>query len=197
MSASQRPHRGLRGAVLWAFTAFQPEAPFELVDVDGNGRLYPDAPAVALAIKDGELAQTPTFKVAAKLRPLVILQNRPRSVLPEYAALKLTRFSKLDADDQQRVRDGREPALFHLPLDKGKYGLTQENAIDLNSLVRIHQSAIVTSPVGRLDEHEIDILGRRLAGFLDIDLEPEIREGVIERWERLVAAQQARHRPSS
>jgi hypothetical protein len=197
VSASPPPHRGLRGAVLWAFTAFQPEAPFELVDVNGNDRLFPDATGIARAIKDGELAQVPKFKVAAKLRPLVILQDRPRGVLPEYAALKLTRFTKLAADDQQRIRDGLEPALFHLPLNKGKYGLTQENAIDLNSLVRIHQSAIVTSPVGRLDENEIDVLGRRLARFLDIDLEPAIREGVIERWERLVAAQQARRRSSN
>jgi hypothetical protein len=197
VSASPPPRRGLRGAVLWAFTAFQPEAPFELVDVHGNDRLYSDAPAVARAIKDGELAQVPRFKVAPKLRPLVILQDRPRGVLPEYAALKLTRFTKLGADDQQRVRDGLESALFHLPLNKGKYGLAQENAIDLNSLVRIHQSAIVTSPVGGLDENEIDVLGRRLARFLDIDLEPAIREGVLERWEQLVAARQASRRSSS
>jgi hypothetical protein len=197
VNAPPPPLRGLRGAVLWAFTAFQPEAPFELVDVYGDDRLFPDAPAVARAIKDGELAQAPRFKVAAKLRPLVILQDRPRGVLPEYAALKLTRFTKLDANDQRRVRDGLEPALFHLPLNKGKYGLTQENAIDLNSLVRIHQSAIVTSPVGRLDENEIDVLGRRLARFLDIDLQPAIRKGVIERWGQLVAAQQARRRSAS
>jgi hypothetical protein len=189
------PRRGLRGAVLWAFTAFQPQAPFELVDVNGDDRLYPEAPSVARAIKGGELARAPTFKVAAKLRPLVILQDRPRGVLPEYAALKLTRFTKLDAGDQQRVREGKEPALFHLPLNKGKYGLSQENAIDLNSLVRIHQSAIITSPVGHLDENEIDVLGRRLARFLDIDLEPAIRQGVIKRWEQLVAAQQAGRQP--
>jgi hypothetical protein len=187
----------LRGAVLWAFTAFQPEAPFELIDLNGEYRLYPDAPAVARAIKDGELAHVSRFRVAAKLRPLVILQDRPRGVLPEYAALKLTRFGKLGADDQQRIRDGQEPALFHLPINRSKYGLAHENAIDLNSLVRIHQSAIVTSPVGRLDENEIDVLGRRLARFLDIDLEPAIREGIIERWEELVAAQRARRHPSS
>jgi hypothetical protein len=63
--------------------------------------------------------------------------------------------------------------------------------------VRVHRSALVTGPVGRLDEHEIDVLGRRLATFLDIDLEQAIREGVIARWEKLVAAQQARHRPST
>jgi hypothetical protein len=110
-------------------------------------------------------------------------------VLPEYAALKLARFTKLKAGDQQRVRDGKDEALFYLPLNRAKYGLEQENAIDLNSLVRVHRSAIVTQPVGRLDANEIDVLGRRLAHFLDVDLEPAIREGVIERWQKLVATQ--------
>jgi hypothetical protein len=36
-----------------------------------------------------------------------------------------------------------------------------------------------------------------LARFLDIDLQPAIREGVLERWEQLVAAQRARRRSSS
>ncbi len=193
MNSSPSSHRGLRGAVVWAFTAFQPEAPFELIDVHGKIGSYADAPTVARAIRDGELAPVPTFEVPAKLRPLVILQDRPRGVLPEYAALKLTRFTKLNAGDQQRVRDGNEPALLHLPHNEEKYGLRQENAVDLNSLVRVHQSALVTGPIGRLDENEIDVLGRRLAKFLDIDLERAIREGVIERWQKLVA-KQARQR---
>jgi hypothetical protein len=185
----------MRGAIAWAFTAFQPEVPFELVGVDGHARSYPTALAVAHAIRGGELAQTPTFNVAAKLRPLVFLQDRPRGALPEYAALKLARLTKLDGRDQQRVRDGHEPALFHLPVHEAKYGLAKENAIDLNSLVRVHRSAIVTRPVGYLDDNEVDVLGRRLATFLDIDLEPAIRDGVMERWEKLVATQQARRTP--
>ncbi len=189
------PSRGMRGAIAWAFTAFQPEAPFELVGVDGRARSYQTARAVAQAIGGGELAPTPAFNVAAKLRPLVFLQDRPRGALPEYAALKLARLTKLDARDQQRVRDDHEPALFHLRVDKAKYGLAQENAVDLNSLVRVHHSAIVTRPVGYLDENEVDVLGRRLATFLDIDLEPAIRDGVVERWEKLVALQQARRKP--
>ncbi len=184
----------MRGAVVWAFTAFQAEAPFEPVGVDGATRAYADAAAVARAVRDGELARVPIFRVPAKLRPVVLLQDRPRGALPEYSALKLTRFTKLRAPEQQRVRDGDEPALFHLPADKSKYGLAQENAVDLNSLVRVHHSAIVTRPVGHLDTTEIDVLGRRLAAFLDIDLEPAIREGVIQRWQKLVAAQQQRRR---
>jgi hypothetical protein len=194
VSIPGRP-RGLRGAIAWAFTTYQPEAPFELVGLDGQARSYPTAPDVARAIRANELAPTPTFHVEAKLRPLVLLQDRPLGALPEYAALKLARFAKLNAPERQRVRDGDEPALFHLPLDKVKYGLSQENAVDLNSLVRVHRSAIVTSPVGYLDLNQVDVLGRRLATFLDIDLEPAIRTGVLERWERLVAAQQARRGP--
>lgn len=189
------PARGMRGAIAWAFTAFQPEAPFELVGIDGRTRSYPTALAVAQAIKGGELAQSPTFNVAAKLRPLVFLQSRPRGALPEYAALKLARLTKLDERDRQRVRDGYESALFYLPVNRARYGLAQENAVDLNSIVRVHLSALVTRPVGYLDDNETDVIGRRLAGFLDIDLEPAIRDGVIERWEKLVATQRARRRP--
>lgn len=137
----------------------------------------------------------PTFGVAAKLRPLVFLQDRPRGVLPEFAALKLTRFSKLGEGDQQRVRDGGEPALLHLRVDRPRYGLSQENAIDLNSLVRVHRSALVTRPVGYLDANEIEVLGRRLATFLDVDLDRAIQEGVLARWEKLVATQRARRKP--
>lgn len=193
MTAASAP-RGMRGAIVWAFTAFQPEAPFELVGRDGSTRAYADAATVARAVRDGELSPLPTFRVPAKLRPVVLLQDRPRGALPEYAALKLTRFTKLGGPEQQRVRNGDEPALFYLPVDQPKYGLAQENAVDLNSLVRVHRSAIVTRPVGYLDTNDIDVLGRRLAAFLDIDLQPAIREGVIERWEKLVAAQQQRRR---
>ena len=189
MTAANAP-RGMRGAIVWAFTAFQPEAPFELADADGISRTYADAADVARAIRDGELDNVPRFHVPAKLRPVVLLQDRPRGALPEYAALKLARFTKLNHADQERVRNGDEAALFYLRQDKPKYGLRQENAVDLNSLVRVHRSALVTGPVGYLDENEIDVLGRRLATFLDIDLAPAIREGVIERWEKLVAAQQ-------
>jgi len=189
---STAPARGYRGAVVWALTAFQPEAPFTLVGQDGATRPYPTAAEVAKAVGSGELADVPTFQAPAKIRPLVLLQDRPRGKLPEYAALKLARFTKLNEADQERVRNGDEPALFHLPENKPKYGLNQENAIDLNSLVRMHQSAIVTKPVGRLDRNEIDALGRRLAKFLDIDLGPEIQAGINERWDAVVKAQKAR-----
>lgn len=181
--------RGMRGALAWALTAFQPEAPFTLTATDGQVRSYATAAEVAAAVKAQDLAATPTFHVEAKLRPLLFLQDRPRGVLPEFAALKLTRLSKLREADGARVRSGDEPALFPLGRNKGKYGLEEENAIDLNSLVRVHRSCVVTRPVGYLDDGEMAVVGRRLATLLDIDLEPAIREGVVHRWEALVARQ--------
>ena len=189
---SSTPGIAFRGAVVWAFTAFQPEAPFDLAGQDGAARSYPNAVEVAKAVKNGALADPPTFQVPAKIRPLVLLQDRPRGQLPEYAALKLARFTKLNDAEQQRVRDGEEPALFYLAKDEARYGLKQENAVDLNSLVRVHASSILTKPVGHLDVNEVDVLGRRLAKFLDIDLGPDIKAGIAERWEAIVAAQQAR-----
>lgn len=186
------PSRGMRGAIVWAFAGFQPGAPFDVVDSGGEVRSYPAVGELAEAMKKGELPQAARFLVQAKLRPVVLLQDRPRGRLPEFAALKLARFTKLARANQQQIRAGGDDALFYLPLNRSKYGLKQENAVDLNSLVRLHQSVIVTSPVGYLDENEIDVLGRRLAKFLDIDLGPAIRQGVIDRWEQLVAAQQQR-----
>lgn len=190
--SAQPPARGMRGAVVWDLTAFQPEAPFELVGQDGVSRSYSTAVEVARAVRSGELAQAPPFMVPAKLRPVVLLQDRPRGELPEYAALKTTRFTKLSAAEQQKVRNGDAPALFHLAKNKAKYGLGEENAIDLNSLVRVHTSAIVTTPVGYLDRNEMDVLGRRLARFLDIDLARDIQAGIDARWEAIVEAHRAR-----
>jgi len=56
----------------------------------------------------------------------------------------------------------------------------------------MHQSAIVTKPVGHLDRNELDALGRRLAKFLDIDLGPEIQAGINERWDEIVEARKVR-----
>ena len=186
----------MRGAIVWALTGFQPEAPFRALGRAGDLLTFATATELAEALRDGRLQTASDFLVGAKLRPVVLLQERPRGVLPEFAGLKLSRFTKLAPRDQQRIRDREERTLFYLPHDERKYGLKQENAVDLNSLVRLHRSTLVTRPIGHLDEQEIDVLGRRLAECLDIDLTPAIRQGIIDRWEQLVAAQQQRRPPT-
>lgn len=185
--------RPLRGKIVYAFTSFVPEAPFEIINPSGSRASYRSTAEILEAIKADELsADTQEYVVAAKLRPVVVLQDRPRGVLREYAALKLTRLNKLSEEARKRVRQQHEPALFFLDHGNARYGLKQDNAVDLNSLVRIHETAILPGQLGELDANEIDVLGRRLAVYLDIDLGAAIREGVLKRFAELAAEQRRR-----
>ncbi|MFM9019619.1 MAG: hypothetical protein ACKORG_09330 [Actinomycetota bacterium] len=133
---------------------------------------------MAEAIGRDEMPVTHTCLVDAKIRPVVILQGRPRGSLPDYAALKLTRLAKLSSAERDRVRAHASPDRLYLPEDPDRYGLPTENAIDVNSLVRVHRDAIV-AVAGRLDAHQVTTLGHKLAAALDIDLRGPIREGVM------------------
>jgi len=123
---------------VWALVAFQPEAPFEL-----DGSSYPTVADVSRAMRRGSLQSTPTLLVEIKLRPVLVLQDRPRGAIPEYAALKLTRLTKVSSAARRQIRDGRASSYAYL--GAGRYGLRHENAIDLTSLVRVHRSAIVNA----------------------------------------------------
>ncbi len=169
---------------MWATTTFQPEAPFRVMRADGSIAVFDTVHHLAEAIGQHKISIAHTFLVDAKIRPVVILQGRPRGALPEYAALKLTRLAKLTDDGRKRVRQGLYPDLLYLAEDAGKYGLPTENAIDVNSLVRVHRDAII-AVAGRLDSAEITTLGHKLAAALDIDLRGPIREGVVAHLEAL------------
>jgi hypothetical protein len=82
------------------------------------------------------------------------------------------------------LRQGLYPDLLYLAQDPGKYGLPTENAVDVNSLVRVHRDAIV-AVAGHLDGGEVAALGHKLAAALDIDLRGPIREGVVAHLEAL------------
>jgi hypothetical protein len=174
----------LRGAIVWATTTFQPEAPFRVMRPDGSIAVFAGAAELAEAVGLGEVPVTHTLLSDAKIRPLVILQGRPRGALPDYAALKLTRLAKVPSDRRDMVREDRYPDLLYLPEDPGKYGLPTENAVDVNSLVRVHRDAIV-AVAGRLDPQQVTTLGYKLAAALDIDLRGPIREGVMAHLEAL------------
>lgn len=174
----------LRGAIVWASTTFQPEAPFRVMRRDGSVASFATAGDLAEAIARDDLPTTHTFLIDAKIRPLVILQGRPRAALPDYAALKLTRLAKLPRESRELVRRDLYPDLLYLEEDPARYGLPTENAVDVNSLVRVHRDAIL-SVAGRLDPHQVVTLGHKLAAALDIDLRGPIREGVMAHLEAL------------
>jgi hypothetical protein len=177
---------GLRGAIVWALVAYVPEAPFRLWlgDNVSTGEI-PDAVTFAHQVQKQGLEPEQSFVVPGKLRPVLLMQDRPRKVLKEVVALRMVRLEKLSAEQQNRIRRHEEPSLFHLPVARNKYGLSQEVAVDLNALVRVHASAMLPKAVGHLDDAELRVLGERLVEHLDIDLEPLLARLVEERLEAL------------
>lgn len=181
-----QPAAGLRGAIVWAIVAYVPEAPFRLWLGEGNplGEIA-SAGAFAHQVRRQGFDAEQTFLVKGKLRPVLLLQDRPRRALREIVALRMVRLETLTEPQQASIRDQREPSLFHLPVRTAKYGLSKEMAIDLNALVRVHVSAILPKAVGRLDDNELRVIGQRLVEHLDIDLEPLLARLVEERLETL------------
>jgi len=179
---------GLRGAILWALVGFVPEAPFRLWHGDKQRHSsLPDARTFGEQARHQGLDAQQTFLVEGKLRPVVLLQDRPRNVLREIVALRMIRLESLPDPEQSSIREQREPSLFHLPLRESKYGLSKEMAVDLNALVRVHATALLPRAVGRLDDNEMRVIGHRLVQHLDIDLEPLLARLVDERLEQLTS----------
>jgi len=177
---------GLRGAIVWALVGFVPEAPFRVWNgEDHPTATVPDARTFAQQVREQGLDAQQTFLVDGKLRPVVLLQDRPRRVLREIVGLRMVRIETLPGPAQTSIREQREPSLFHLPARPPKYGLSKEMAVDLNALVRVHATAMLPRAVGRLDDHEMRVIGQRLAEHLDIDLEPLLARLVEERLELL------------
>ena len=181
--------RGLRGAIVWAIAPYAPTAPFRIWGgPDQPVAVVETATDLARMALERGLDPEQTFLTAGKLRPVVILQDRPRRALPEYAALRIVRLEGLPRAGQEAIRAGREPSLFYLKAGRAKYGMTKEGAIDLNSLLRIHESAIAGRPIGRLDADEMRAVGESLAQHLDIDLTLLVERKIRERMARLAAA---------
>jgi mRNA-degrading endonuclease toxin of MazEF toxin-antitoxin module len=181
----------LRGAIVWAIAPYAPQAPFRI----WGGEAQPvatlaDATEFARLVSRRGLDAEQTFLAPGKLRPVVVLQERPRHALPEHVALRIVRLEELEPQRRQAIREQREPSLFYLRVQPARYGMTKEGAIDLNALIRIHESAIAGAPIGRLDANELRVIGERLAEHLDLDLEALIERKARELLERIAARRQ-------
>jgi hypothetical protein len=98
-----------------------------------------------------------------KARPVLVITP----VLPEYdevLALRLCRLEKLSTDVvRQEVREGRDPALFHMRPERFP-GLPVENAAIVTSLLRLPVEALDRrESLGALDENELRVLHERVA----------------------------------
>lgn len=175
-----------RGALAWAIVACVPDTPHRLWCGDGVKPLeLPDAASLAREVSHQSPQLDRALLVEARLRPVLLLQDRPRDVLRDAVALAVVGLEQLSDAQRASVREQREPSLFHLPVRPNKYGLHREMAVDLNALVRIGASAILPRSVGRLDDNEMRVIGERLVEHLDIDLELVIARQVEERLAQL------------
>jgi hypothetical protein len=159
-----------KGAIVWAISPFEIKPPFRVIEHDGTETRLHDAQALARKVFKKEMAGDFEIAIGAKLRPVLLLQDRPTGRFEDFAALRLLRIEKFDPADQQTIRNGDEEALFYLGHDKRKYGMDKEYAVILTSLHRVHRDAIVGDPVGAVDQAEFRTLCERLARVSDLDL---------------------------
>lgn len=165
---TERPD--MRGAIVWAISGYTVQPPFRVIEPDGTETQYPDASRLAHAVRSGMMPGEFELAVPAKLRPVVLLQDRPRGRFADFAALRLVRLEKLDPRDRDIIRAGKEPSLVHLGHDEAKYGLNREYAVLISSLHRVDVGAIQGKPVGAVDQTELRVIGERLTTALDLDL---------------------------
>jgi hypothetical protein len=161
---------GVKGAIVWAVSLFDAKEPFRVIEHDGTETRHDDAASLARRVNARELAGHFELAVGAKLRPVLLLQERPAGRFQDHAALRLTRLEKFAARDQEVIRNGDEETLFYLGHNKAKYGMDKEYAVVLTSLHRVHRSAIATKPIGAVDQAEYRTICERLVKVSDLDL---------------------------
>lgn len=166
---SQHKLPGLQGAIVWAMVLYENEAPFQVVEEAGATTNFATVRDVSEALRDRSLDPEFKVQVGAKVRPVLILQDRPKRALREFAALKLTRLAKLSAEDQQAVREQQAPSFFHIK-DPAKFGSKVEQAVDLLALTRVHESAIVRHKYAKVDVNEFRVICERLVRIMDLDV---------------------------
>lgn len=159
-----------KGSIVWAISTFEVKQPFRVLEHDGTETRLPDAQTLAHKVLNKEISGDFELAIGAKLRPVVLLQNRPAGRFEDFAALRLMRLEKLGPADQKAIRGGEEETLFYLGHDKRKYGMDKEYAVLLTSLHRVHRSAIASDPVGAVDEAEFRTICERLAKVSNLDL---------------------------
>jgi len=157
------------GHCYWAVAPYSPRPPFRLY---GEG-MAPKQVSSPTPFVDAARKGMSEFVVLTpvKARPVLVIT----SVLPEYdevLALRLRRLEKLSSDVvRQQVRDGGDPALFHMRPERFP-GLPSENAAIVTSLLRLPAEALDRrESLGVLDENELRVLHERVVRAHDLKLD--------------------------
>lgn len=166
-----------RGAIVWALTLFENEAPFRVTAPSHLRGHFRTATALVQALGEGEVAR---LTVGAKARPVLLLQSRPLGRLPDLVALKLVRLSRLRSTVRARIEAQASPLFWFLGPDPTAYGLREQAAVDAAALVRVHPSALLGRPVTTIDDDAFAAVSERLARALELDLAGLVRREAAE-----------------
>jgi hypothetical protein len=157
------------GEAYWAVVPSTPQAPFQVFVRDKPPVEVADAKTVISGLKKGGDAEL-RFVVEAKARPVLLLSDHVDPRTGDLFGLRLIRLEKLDEEEAQRIREQREPGLFHLKKERFPE-LAEESAAMISAPIRVHRSAVdFDSPLGRLDQNEMRVLAERFVGYWQFDL---------------------------
>lgn len=157
------------GEVYWAVVPYTPQAPFQVFVKDKPPVAVPDAGTIVEGLRRGGDAEL-RFVVEAKARPVLLLSDRVDARTGDLFGLRLVRLGSLGEEAAERIRDQREPGLFHLKPERFP-DLEQESAAMISAPIRLHESAVhLTEPLGRLDQNEMRVLAERFVTYWELDL---------------------------
>ena len=157
------------GEVYWAVVPYTPQAPFQVFVKDKPPVAVPGAGMIVEGLRKGGDAEL-RFVVEAKARPVLLLSDRVDSRTGDLFGLRLVRLASLGEEAGQRIREQREPGLFHLKPERFP-DLEEESAAMISAPIRLHQSAVhLAQPLGRLDQNEMRVLAERFVTYWEFDL---------------------------
>jgi len=157
------------GEVYWAVVPYTPQAPFQVFVKDKPPVAVPDAGTIVEGLRKGGDAEL-RFVVEAKARPVLLLSDRVDPRTGDLFGLRLVRLGSLGEEAAERIREQREPGLFHLKPERFP-DLDQESAAMISAPIRLHESAVyLAEPLGRLDQNEMRVLAERFVTYWELDL---------------------------
>jgi hypothetical protein len=161
---------------VWAVVPYVPEAPFSLYRVDAEPLELRDATPLFRAARkaDSEF----TFLVRGKVRPVLVLADRPDPRVEEYLALRLVRLSELREETRAKVVAHEDELLLHVRRERVP-GLAEDFAVMIGAPVRVHVTAVDDADVlGRLGNDELRAVHERFVKLHGFDLLELVRDRI-------------------
>ena len=75
---SQTSLPGRQGAIAWALVLFDNQAPLQVSDQTGHECTHEDIRVLSQAVRERDLRPEFAVRVGAKVRPVLLLQDRPQ-----------------------------------------------------------------------------------------------------------------------